>query len=166
MSGATATPSGLAAVSSSLRQHGHCTRALPAWSTAVQRSGRERDSAVQQGRHGITPFGSPPFGARGFCVHQGHGPPRRQALGRVGERRGTEAQPIGFSLQPRAFVSPELFTNKKGLFRVLPFLQEGFMSVTPQNKLADRAVRVFFLNGGDNHASCTCLLYTSPSPRD
>ena len=27
------------------------------------------------------------------------------------------------------------------------------MSVTPQNKLADRAVRVFFVNGGDNHAS-------------
>ena len=49
----------------------------------------------------------------------------------------------------------ELFTNMKGPFRVLPFLQVGFMSVTPQNKLADRAVRVFFLNGGDNHASCT-----------
>ena len=31
----------------------------------------------------------------------------------------------------------EMFTNKKGLFRVLPFLQEDFMSVTPQNKLAD-----------------------------
>ena len=31
-------------------------------------------------------------------------------------------------------VSPhELFTNKNGPFRVLPFLQEGFMSVTPQN---------------------------------
>ena len=53
-----------------LRQHGRRTRAVPAWSTAVQRSGRERDSAVQQGRHGITPFGSPPFGARGFFVHQ------------------------------------------------------------------------------------------------
>ena len=38
---------------------------------------------------------------------------------------------------------------------MLPFLQEGFMSETPQNKLADRAVRVFFLTGGDNHASCT-----------
>ena len=77
----------------------------------------------------------------------------------------------------------ELFTKKKGPFRVLPFLQEGFMSVTPLNKLENRAVRVFFLNGGDNHASCTvkvinaatgrasytnsvCLLYTSPSPRD
>ena len=33
----------------------------------------------------------------------------------------------------------ELFTDTKGPFRVLPFLQEDFMSVTPQNKLADRA---------------------------
>ena len=31
----------------------------------------------------------------------------------------------------------ELFTNKKGPFRVLPFLQEGFISVTPHNKLTD-----------------------------
>ena len=46
-----------------------------------------------------------------------------------------------------------MFTNKKGPFRVLTFLQEGFMSVTPLNKLADSAVRVFFLNGGDNHAA-------------
>ena len=48
----------------------------------------------------------------------------------------------------------ELFTNKKWPFRVLSFPLEGFMSVTPQNKLAERAVRVFFLNGDDNHASC------------
>ena len=38
----------------------------------------------------------------------------------------------------------ELFTKKKGPFRVLPFLQEGFMSVTPLNKPENRAVRVFF----------------------
>ena len=68
------------------------------------------------------------------------------------------AQKLNQSASPsnpgRAFPQ-ELFTNKKGPFRVLPFLQEGFKSVTPQNKLVDRAVRVFFLNGGDNHASCT-----------
>ena len=49
----------------------------------------------------------------------------------------------------------EIFTNKTGPLRVLPFLPEGFMSVTQQNKLAGRAVRLFFLNGSDNHASCT-----------
>ena len=54
----------------------------------------------------------------------------------------------------------EVFTNKKGPFRVLPFLLEGFMNVVPHNKLADRAVRVFFLNGGDNHASCTVEVIT------
>ena len=46
----------------------------------------------------------------------------------------------------------ELFTNKKGPFRVLPFLQEGFMSVTPQNKLADRA------------SSSTAATTTPPAP--
>ena len=35
------------------------------------------------------------------------------------------------------------------------------MSVTPLNKLENRAVRVFFLNGGDNHASCTVKAISS-----
>ena len=39
------------------------------------------------------------------------------------------------------------------------------MSVTPQNKLADRAVRVFFLNGGDNHASCTVKVINAATGR-
>ena len=39
-------------------------------------------------------------------MHQRHGPPWRQAVDRLGEKRGTEAQPIGFSLQPSACVSP------------------------------------------------------------
>ena len=55
----------------------------------------------------------------------------------------------------------ELISNKKGAFRVLHFLQEGFMSVTPQNKMGNRAVRVFFFNGGDNHVSCTVKVILS-----
>ena len=112
-------------------------------------------------------------------MNQRHGPPRLQALA---ESAKDAAQKLNQSASPSnpGRASPEaMFTNKTGPFRVLPFLQEGFMSVSPQNKLADRAVRVFFLNDGDNHASCTikvinpatgracyCLLYTSPSPRD
>ena len=48
---------------------------------------------------------------------------------------------------------------------MLPFLQEGFMSVTPLNKLENRAVRVFFLNGGDNHASCTVKVINAATGR-
>ena len=39
------------------------------------------------------------------------------------------------------------------------------MGVTPQTKLADRADRVFFLNGGDNHASCTFKLINAATGR-
>ena len=39
------------------------------------------------------------------------------------------------------------------------------MSVTPQTKLADRADRVFFLNGGDNHASCTVKVINAATGR-
>ena len=58
----------------------------------------------------------------------------------------------------------ELFTGKKRAFLVVPFFQYGFMYRERWSKLDDKAVPCYFLNAGDDHA--TCLLYTSPSPRD
>ena len=60
----------------------------------------------------------------------------------------------------------EPFTGKKGAFLVVPFFQYGFMYREKRSKLDDKAVPCYFLNAGDNHANCCCLLYTSPSPRD
>ena len=85
---------------------------------------------MQQDRHGITPFGSPPFGAEGFSCIKGMDP-RGDRL--WAESAKDAAQTLNQSPSPsnpdRA--SPqEMFTNKKGPFRVLPFLQEGFMKIT------------------------------------
>ena len=99
---------------------------------------------MQQGRHGITPFGSPPFGPEGFSCIKGM-KPRGDRL--WAESAKDAAQKLNHSASPSnpGRASPqELFTKKKGPFRVLPFLQEGFMSVTPLNKPENRAVRVFF----------------------
>ena len=120
---------------------------------------------MQQGRHGITPFGSPPFGARGFSCIKGMDP-RGDRL--WAESAKDAAQKLNQSASPSnpGRASPqELFTKKRGPFRVLPFLQEGFMSVTPLNKLENRAVRVFFLNCGDNHASCTVKVINAATGR-
>ena len=88
-------------------------------------------------------------------MHQRHGP-RGDRL--WAESAKDAAQKLNQSASPSnpGRASPqEMFTNKKGPFRVLPFLQEGFMRVTPQNNLADRAVRVFFL---------TAATTTPPAP--
>ena len=164
MSGATATPSGLAAVSSS---------SATAWESHESTPRLEHISATEWPR---ARFSGATRSAWHHAVRLSAVPrvfreskawtPRLQALG---ESAKDAAQKLNQSASPSnpGRASPEaVFTDKKGPFRVLPFLQEGFMSVTPLNKLENRAIRVFFLNGGDNHASCTCLLYTSPSPRD
>ena len=62
---------------------------------------------------------------RSALLRLGHGPPRRQALDRVGERRGTEAQPIGFSLQPRTCVSPGAVYQHEGAVQGAAFTPGG-----------------------------------------
>ena len=95
------------------------------------------------------------LGPEGFSYINGMDPRGDRLLA---ESTKDAAQKLNQSASPsnaRRASPQELFTKMKEPFRVLPFLQEGFMSVTPLNKLENRAVRVFFLNGGDNHASCT-----------
>ena len=85
------------------------------------------------------------LGPEGFSCIKGMDP-RRDRL--WAESAKDAAQKLNQSASPSnpGRASPqELFTNKKGPFRVLPFLQESFMGVTAQNKLADRAVRVLSL---------------------
>ena len=73
-------------------------------------------------------------------MHQRHGPPWRQALVESVKDAAQKLNQSASSSNPGRASPQEMFTNKKGPFRVLPCLQEGFMSVPPQNKLADRAV--------------------------
>ena len=83
------------------------------------------ESAIQRCKKvGIASRRSP-FGARGFFVHQRHGSPWRQALGRVGERRGTEARPIGFSLQPRTCLTPGAVYQHEGAVQGAAFSPGG-----------------------------------------
>ena len=141
MSGATATPYGLAAVSSS---------SATAWAShqntprpGAQQYNGVAESAIQRcDKLGMASRRSAlrRLGPEGFlCI---------KAMDPRGDRLWAEsakdaAQKLNQSASPSSpgRASPqELFTKTKGPFRVLPFLQEGFMSVTPLNKLENRAV--------------------------
>lgn len=54
------------------------------------------------------------------------------------------------SANPGRLFPQELYTGKKGPFRMLPFFQYGFMRNVRRIKLDDQAVECYFLNGGDN----------------
>eukprot|EP00903_Cladosiphon_okamuranus_P019793 g18195.t1 len=52
---------------------------------------------------------------------------------------------------PGNFCPYEVFTERKGPFRMLSFFQRGLMWIRRTHRLGDEATEVFYLNSGDHH---------------
>ena len=158
MSGATATPSGLATVCSATAWASHESTPRLEHSSTTEWPRERLSGATRSAWHDAVRL-SAVWGPRVFLCRDDR--PWAESAKDAAQKLNQSASPSN----PGRASPQEMFTNKKGPFRVLPFLQEGFMSVTPQNKLADRAIRVVFPNGGDNHAPCTVKAINATTER-